>query len=77
MIRPFTCVCMLLAGASGLYLYQAKHRVQLLDRRIESTVRATQAAQERMGVLKAEWTLLNDPERLAQLASRFLRKPSA
>ena len=73
MIRPVTCVCVLLAGASGLYLYQSKHRVQLLDRQIESTVRATQAARERTGVLRAEWTLLNDPERLAQLAGRFLQ----
>ena len=33
MIRPITCVCFLLACGSGLYLYQSKHRVQLLDRR--------------------------------------------
>lgn len=72
MIRPITCVCVLLAGASGLYLYQSKHRVQLLDKQIEATVHATQAARERTGVLRAEWTLLNDPERLAQLADRFL-----
>lgn len=72
MIRPITCVCVLLAGGSGLYLYQSKHRVQMLDRQIEATVRATQAARERTGVLRAEWTLLNDPERLAQLADRFL-----
>lgn len=72
MIRPLTCACVLLAGAAGLYLYQSKHRVQLLDREIENTVRMTQAARERTGVLRAEWTLLNDPERLAQLAGRFL-----
>jgi len=72
MIRPITFVCALLAGASGLYLYTAKHRVQVLDRQIESTVRATQAARERTGVIKAEWTLLNDPERLGQLAAQFL-----
>ena len=72
MIRPFTCVCVLLAGGSGLYLYQSKHRAQLLDREIENTVARPQAARERTGVLRAEWTLLNDPERLAQLAGRFL-----
>ena len=72
MIRPITFVCALLAGASGLYLYTAKHRVQVLDHQIESTVRATQAARERTGVIKAEWTLLNDPERLGQLAAQFL-----
>jgi len=72
MIRPFTCVCMVLAGTSGLYLYQAKHRVQLLDREITNTIHATETARERIGVLRAEWTLQNDPERLAQLADRFL-----
>ncbi len=72
MIRPLTCVCMVLAFGSGLYLYQAKHRVQLLDRDITETMRLTQSAQARTGVLRAEWTLLNDPERLAQLSDRFL-----
>jgi hypothetical protein len=72
MIRPFTCVCMVLAGVSGLYLYQAKHRVQLLDRDITNTIHATETARQRIGVLRAEWTLQNDPERLAQLADRFL-----
>src|SRR5271166_4956819 len=73
MIRPFTCVCVLLAAASGLYLYQAKHRVQLLDRQIQSVVAQTQAARARSGVLRAEWTLMNDPERLAHLADRFIQ----
>jgi hypothetical protein len=46
--------------------------VQLLDRDITNTIHATEAARERIGVLRAEWTLQNDPERLAQLADRFL-----
>ena len=41
MIRPFTIICMVLAGASGLYLYQTKHRAQMLDREIQRTVRQT------------------------------------
>jgi hypothetical protein len=72
MIRPVTFVCMLLAAGSGLYLYQEKHRAQLLDREIAATVHAADAARERSGVLRAEWTLQNDPERLAGLADRFL-----
>ena len=68
MIRPFTCVCFLLACGSGLYLYQSKHRVQLLDRQIEKTVRATEELREQTRVLHAEWTLLNDPQRLQALA---------
>ena len=72
MIRPFTCVCFLLACGSGLYLYQSKHRVQLLDRQIEQTVHATDALREQTRVLHAEWTLLNDPQRLQALADQFL-----
>jgi hypothetical protein len=72
MIRPITCICFLLACGSGLYLYQAKHRVQLLDRQIEDTVQATEKLREQTRVLHAEWTLLNDPQRLQTLADQFL-----
>jgi hypothetical protein len=61
-----------LAAASGLYLYQAKHRAHQLDRQIEATAHAAEAARDRIGILRAEWQLLNDPERLAQLSDRFL-----
>jgi hypothetical protein len=46
--------------------------VQLLDREIEKTVRATDALREQTRVLHAEWTLLNDPQRLQVLADQFL-----
>ncbi len=72
MIRPITCICFLLACGSGLYLYQAKHRVQLLDRQIEDTVQAADKLREQSRVLHAEWTLLNDPQRLQALADQFL-----
>ena len=72
MIRPITLVCFLLACASGLYLYQEKHRVQMIDREIEKTVHATDAIREQTRVLHAEWTLLNDPQRLQALADQFL-----
>jgi hypothetical protein len=72
MIRPVTCVCFLLACGSGLYVYQSKHRVQLLDREIEQTVHATDALREQTRVAHAEWTLLNDPQRLQALADQFL-----
>ena len=72
MIRPFTCVCMLLAGGSGLYLYQTKHRALLLDREIAHTVKQTDATRERITALRAEWALLNEPERLAELQAQHL-----
>ena len=72
MIRPATYVCLLLAGVSGLALYQSKHRTHLLDREIMRTLRATAQTEERIAVLRTEWALLNEPERLAELSQRHL-----
>jgi hypothetical protein len=72
MIRPFTCVCFMLACGSGLYLYQAKHRVQTIDREIEKVVRATSELREQTRVLHAEWTLQSDPQRLQALSDQLL-----
>lgn len=68
MIRPFTLICMVLAGGSGLYLYQCKHQAQVLDHEIAKTIKQTETARERIRMLRAEWALLNEPERLADLA---------
>lgn len=72
MIRPFTAICMSAAFASGLFLYQSKHQAQLLDRQIMGVLKQTEAARERIGVMKAEWALLNEPERLAELSQKHL-----
>lgn len=68
MIRPFTLICMVMAGGSGLYLYQSKHQAQVLDREIAKTVKQTETTRERISMLRAEWALLNEPDRLAELA---------
>ena len=72
MIRPVTAICMLAAGASGLYLYQTKHRAVMLDRQIMSVLKQTEATRERIGMMRAEWALLNEPERLAELSGKHL-----
>ena len=72
MIRPLTVATFLLACGSGLYLYQSKHEVQLLDRTIEKTVHETGALREQSRLLSAEWTMLNDPERLRQFSDTYL-----
>jgi len=72
MIRPLTVATCLLACGSGLYLYQSKHEVQLLDRTIERTVHDTSALRDQSRLLAAEWTMLNDPERLRQFSDTYL-----
>ncbi|MGD0102813.1 MAG: hypothetical protein ABSC06_02100 [Rhodopila sp.] len=73
MIRPLTIATCLLAFGSGLYLYESKHEVQVLDRTIERTVHDTSALREQSRLLAAEWTMLNDPERLRQFSDTYLR----
>jgi len=72
MIRPFTCVSVLLACGSGLYLYQTKHHAQVVDRQIERTVQAITATRMQTRELAAAWTLLGNPDRLQMLANQYL-----
>jgi hypothetical protein len=72
MIRPTTTLCMMAAFGSGLYLYAEKHRTAMLDREIGHVFRATEIAHERIGLLRAEWAVLNEPGRLEQLSDRYL-----
>jgi hypothetical protein len=78
MIRPFTCLCLVAACGSGLYLYSEKHRTAMLDRDISNVIHATEAARARTGMLRAEWALQNEPGRLQELADKYLAlKPMA
>jgi hypothetical protein len=72
MIRPFTLLSMVAAAGAGLYLYQVKHSVAQLDRELRTINRQTEQARERTQVLRAEWALLNEPDRLRQVAQRHL-----
>ncbi|MBE7212650.1 MAG: hypothetical protein INR65_16660, partial [Gluconacetobacter diazotrophicus] len=72
MIRPFTFLCAITAGLSGLYLYSEKHRTTVLDQTITRVVADTEHVRERTAMLRAEWALLNQPDRLQALATRYL-----
>jgi|SRR5271165_1451 len=72
MIRPLTIATFLMACGSGLYLYQSKHEAQVLDRTIERTVHDTSALRDQSRLLAAEWTMLNDPDRLRQFSDTYL-----
>ena len=65
---PPTVVALLLAAMSGLWLYQAKHRAEVLDQQIVGTLRQVATVRARIGPLRAEWALLNEPRRLGVLA---------
>jgi hypothetical protein len=78
MIRPVTCICLVLAAGSGLYLYQVKQRAFALDADLRSTYHSIDMARDRTRMLRADWALMNDPERLQALADQYLLlKPMA
>lgn len=72
MIRPLTLITLCAAAGAGLYLYQVKHSVSELDRELRDINRRTEQARERTQVLRAEWAMLNEPDRLRQVAQRYL-----
>ncbi len=72
MIRPFTILCFLAFAGAGAWLYQVKHAVAMQDRELRDIRRQTEQARERTAILRAEWALLNEPDRLRQVAQRHL-----
>ena len=73
MIRPFTCLTLVAACGAGLYLYQVKHRAQLVDRDITRTVKLTEQSRDRISLLKTELANLTTPSRLTSLAAEHLQ----
>lgn len=72
MIRPTTVLWMGLAGAVGFGLFQLKHEVQALEDEMFRLNRNIVAEQQAIHVLKAEWSYINQPQRLQALAARHL-----
>lgn len=72
MLRLGMLFWMAVAIGVGLLLYNVKHEVQGLEQQLARTNRAIETTYERIHVLHAEWSLLNDPERLRALSERHL-----
>ncbi len=72
MSRFVTLLWILIAGAGALALYQIKHEVIAQERELARLNRAIVQEQEAIHVLRAEWSLINQPKRLQALAERHL-----
>jgi cell division protein FtsL len=62
----------LLAAVVGFGLFHVKYQVQTLEDRLAKLNRAIVREQEQIHVLRAEWTYLDRPERIEQLAKKYL-----
>lgn len=72
MIRLSTLLWMLLVAVSGYAMFQVKYEVGRLDEELGRVNRQIAADREAIHVLNAEWSFLNQPARLDQLAKRYL-----
>lgn len=71
-IRSFTLIYLLSTLFSGMFLYYKKHETLLIDKNIVTIVKETRKIQEKTNILRTEWALLNQPERLNALSLRVL-----
>lgn len=71
MTRSFTLAALALLAATASGLYLVEHEVQELERRLRRLNSDLLESQQAIQVLKAEWSYLNQPDRLQELAARF------
>ncbi len=72
MIRLTTLIWLALASLAGVGLFQVKYRVQSLEQDLGQINRQILHDQEAIHVLGAEWSLLNEPARIADMSRRHL-----
>lgn len=72
MIRFASLLWLALVAVTGFATFKVKYTVQDIEDELNKVRRQTVAEQQEIHVLRAEWTALNQPERLADLNRRFL-----
>lgn len=72
MMRGITILWVLLAMIAGVGLYLLKHDVQTMEDQLARLNRQITKDRTEIHVLQAEWTYLNDPERLRDLVAKHL-----
>ncbi|MDA0305051.1 MAG: hypothetical protein O3B76_02030 [Proteobacteria bacterium] len=72
MMRPTMVLIVLLAASLSLTLFVVKYHVQDLEEQLTGLNRSITDDKQAIHVLNAEWSHLNDPDRLKALAKRYL-----
>jgi cell division protein FtsL len=72
MKRLVATLCLFAATGAAVFLFHIKHQVRLLESELADTHAAILRHQEAIQVLASEWSYLNQPARLADLAERHL-----
>ncbi|HSH63955.1 MAG TPA: cell division protein FtsL [Methyloceanibacter sp.] len=70
----FVNICLLLGLLALAYvIYQVKYESRALDAEIATIGKEIEAERDGIAVLRAEWSLLNRPERIERLAKKHLK----
>jgi cell division protein FtsL len=70
----FVNICLVLGLVALAYvIYQVKYESRGLDAEIASLGKRIDEERDALAVLRAEWSLLNRPERIERLAQKYLK----
>jgi cell division protein FtsL len=70
----FVNICLVLGLVALAYvIYQVKYEARGLDTEIGSLGKQIDEERDAIAVLRAEWSLLNRPERIERLAQKYLK----
>jgi len=70
----FVNICLVLGLVALAYvIYQSKYEAHALDERIVVLNKEIETERDALAVLRAEWSLLNRPERIERLAGKYLK----
>jgi hypothetical protein len=72
MISKSTVIWLGLAGLASGALFHTSYQVQALDEDLAGLNRKIIQEQEAIQILKAEWSYMNDPNRIEEMARRHL-----
>lgn len=73
MLRFFNICLVLGLGVLASVIYQAKYEARGLDERIIVLNKEIEAERDSVAVLRAEWSLLNRPDRIERLAKKYIK----
>ncbi len=69
----FVNLCLILGlVALATVIYQVKYEARSLDEKLVKLQRQIEAERDSLAVARAEWSLLNRPERIERLAEKYL-----
>ncbi|HUW74422.1 MAG TPA: hypothetical protein VMW05_10440 [Methyloceanibacter sp.] len=69
----FVNICLVLGLVALAYvIYQVKYEARALDERIVVLQKEIERERDTLAVARAEWSLLNRPERIERLAKKYL-----